>query len=73
MEVVALKVSDVDSKRMMLRVEQGKGGKDPQHRHDRVDGRRPDPRRGEVQLECTQVFGSRGVRRTTEKGSELLD
>ena len=27
-EVVALKVSDVDSKRMMLRVEQGKGGKD---------------------------------------------
>ena len=28
MEVVALKVSDVDSKRMMLRVEQGKGGKD---------------------------------------------
>jgi site-specific recombinase XerD len=28
MEVVALKVSDVDSKRMMLRVEQGKGCKD---------------------------------------------
>ncbi len=28
MEVVALKISDVDSKRMMLRVEQGKGGKD---------------------------------------------
>jgi integrase/recombinase XerD len=28
MEVVALKVSDVDSKRMTLRVEQGKGGKD---------------------------------------------
>ena len=27
MEVVALKVSDVDSKRMMLRVEQGKGRK----------------------------------------------
>jgi len=27
-EVVALKVSDVDSKRMMLRVEQGKGRKD---------------------------------------------
>ena len=27
-EVVSLKVSDVDSKRMMLRVEQGKGGKD---------------------------------------------
>jgi integrase len=25
MEVVALKVSDIDSKRMMLRVEQGKG------------------------------------------------
>jgi integrase/recombinase XerD len=28
MEVVALKVSDVDSKRMLLRVEQGKGSKD---------------------------------------------
>ena len=28
MEVVALKVCDIDSKRMMLRVEQGKGGKD---------------------------------------------
>src|SRR5437660_1261925 len=28
MEVVALKVSDIDSKRMMLRVEQGKGKKD---------------------------------------------
>src|SRR5580700_11045365 len=28
MEVVALKVCDVDSKRMMIRVEQGKGGKD---------------------------------------------
>ena len=28
MEVVALKVCDVDSKRMMLRVEQGKGRKD---------------------------------------------
>jgi integrase/recombinase XerD len=28
MEVVALKVSDIDSKRMMLRVEQGKGCKD---------------------------------------------
>jgi integrase/recombinase XerD len=28
MEVVALKVSDIDSKRMMLRVEQGKGRKD---------------------------------------------
>jgi integrase/recombinase XerD len=27
-EVVALKVSDIDSKRMILRVEQGKGGKD---------------------------------------------
>jgi integrase len=27
MEVVALKVSDIDSKRMMLRVEQGKGKK----------------------------------------------
>jgi integrase/recombinase XerD len=27
-EVVSLKVSDVDSKRMMLRVEQGKGRKD---------------------------------------------
>ena len=27
-EVVALKVSDIDSERMMLRVEQGKGGKD---------------------------------------------
>ena len=27
-EVVALKVSDIDSKRMMLRIEQGKGGKD---------------------------------------------
>jgi len=27
-EVVSLKVSDIDSKRMMLRVEQGKGGKD---------------------------------------------
>jgi integrase/recombinase XerD len=27
MEVVALKVCDVDSKRMMIRVEQGKGGK----------------------------------------------
>src|SRR6202040_2794726 len=27
-EVVALKISDIDSKRMMLRVEQGKGGKD---------------------------------------------
>jgi integrase/recombinase XerD len=29
MEVVALKVSDIDSKRMMLRVEQRKGRKDP--------------------------------------------
>jgi integrase len=28
MEVIALKVCDIDSKRMMLRVEQGKGGKD---------------------------------------------
>jgi hypothetical protein len=28
MEVVALKISDIDSKRMMLRVEQGKGRKD---------------------------------------------
>jgi integrase len=28
MEVAALKVSDIDSKRMMLWVEQGKGGKD---------------------------------------------
>jgi integrase len=28
-EVVSLKVSDVDSKRMMLRVEQGKGRKEP--------------------------------------------
>jgi integrase/recombinase XerD len=28
MEVVALKVSDIDSKRMMIRVEQGKGRKD---------------------------------------------
>jgi integrase/recombinase XerD len=28
MEVVALKVCDVDSKRMMIRVEQGKGRKD---------------------------------------------
>src|SRR3954452_22399210 len=27
-EVVSLKVSDIDSERMMLRVEQGKGGKD---------------------------------------------
>ena len=27
-EVVSLKVSDIDSKRMMLRVEQGNGGKD---------------------------------------------
>ena len=27
-EVVALKVSDVDSKRMLLRIEQGKGQKD---------------------------------------------
>ena len=27
-EVVALKVSDIDSKRMIIRVEQGKGGKD---------------------------------------------
>jgi integrase/recombinase XerD len=27
-EVVALKVCDIDSKRMMLRVEQGKGRKD---------------------------------------------
>jgi integrase/recombinase XerD len=27
-EVVALKVSDIDSKRMLIRVEQGKGGKD---------------------------------------------
>jgi integrase/recombinase XerD len=30
MEVVALKVCDIDSKRMMLRVEQGKGHKDRQ-------------------------------------------
>lgn len=28
MEVVALKVCDIDSRRMMLRVEQGKGRKD---------------------------------------------
>jgi integrase/recombinase XerD len=28
MEVVALKVSDIDSKRMLIRVEQGKGHKD---------------------------------------------
>ena len=27
-EVVSLKVSDIDSKRMIVRVEQGKGGKD---------------------------------------------
>jgi integrase len=27
-EVVSLKVSDIDSKRMIIRVEQGKGGKD---------------------------------------------
>ena len=27
-EVVALKVSDIDSERMLLRVERGKGGKD---------------------------------------------
>ena len=28
LEVVTLEVSDIDSKRMILRVEQGKGGKD---------------------------------------------
>jgi len=28
MEVVSLKISDIDSKRMIIRVEQGKGGKD---------------------------------------------
>ena len=27
-EVVALKVSDIDSKRMVIRIEQGKGNKD---------------------------------------------
>jgi len=27
-EVISLKVSDIDSKRMIIRVEQGKGGKD---------------------------------------------
>ena len=30
-KVVALKVSDIDSKRMMLRVEQGKGRRDRSH------------------------------------------
>ncbi len=29
-EVVSLKVADIDSKRMIIRVERGKGGKDPQ-------------------------------------------
>ena len=28
MEVVALKISDIDSQRMLIRVEQGKGRKD---------------------------------------------
>jgi integrase len=28
-EVASLKVSDIDSKRMLLRIEQGKGRKDP--------------------------------------------
>lgn len=34
-EVVALRVSDIDSKRMLIRVEQGKGGKD---RHGMLSG-----------------------------------
>ena len=45
-EVVALKVGDIDSKRMLLRVERGKGGKDrapvkpfPHSRATGVDGR----------------------------------
>jgi hypothetical protein len=36
-EVAALKVTDIDSKRMMLRVEQGKGRKDLTQPH-RVNG-----------------------------------
>jgi site-specific recombinase XerD len=28
-EVVALKITDIDSQRMVIRVEQGQGGKDP--------------------------------------------
>ncbi len=53
-EVVSLKVSDIDSKRMLIRVEQGKGGKDryvmlalakPTHRTHR-----PDDARGSMQV-----------------------
>jgi integrase len=65
MEVVALKVCDVDSKRMMIRVEQGKGRKD---RHamtaaTRHTLRRHHPRRRAIQYSEVSVIESksRGV------------
>jgi site-specific recombinase XerC len=46
-EVVSLKISDIDSKRMLIRVEQGKGGKDRNVIPDHL------PHRGTPRLRAT--------------------
>jgi hypothetical protein len=46
---------------------------EPQHCHRGVDGWRLNASRGQVQLECAQVFGSRSVGRAAQKGRQLLD
>jgi hypothetical protein len=46
---------------------------EPQHRHRRVDGRRLNAARGQVQLERAQVFRSRGVGGPAQKRRQFLD
>ena len=45
---------------------------EPQHRHRRVDGRRLNAARGQVQLERAQVFRSRGVGDRPKKAASFL-
>jgi len=87
-EVVALKVTDIDSQRMTLRVEQGKGRKDRYAmlspvllerlrawwRLGHAQGRhRPGACVDQVKLEAPQVLDTGAVRRAAEEGGELAN
>jgi integrase/recombinase XerD len=69
MEVVALKVSDIDSKRMLIRVEQGKGHKD---RHAKLSPKLLELLRDWWRIARPQVWMFRSMDRSSLQSSSAL-